>query len=98
MSVTIPTPAQLQVTAAKMGLSLTDSDVASFLTLMQANVEAYNVVERLPDYLPQASIHVALAIVRLLRRTNITLGTIRPTLKARGRASSKVKLWCSKIT
>jgi amidase len=36
-----------------MGLSLTDGDVASFLTLMQSNVEAYNVVERLPDDLPQ---------------------------------------------
>jgi amidase len=53
MPVTVPTPAQLQEIAAKMGLSLTDSDVASFLTLMQPNVEAYNVVERLPDHLPQ---------------------------------------------
>jgi amidase len=43
----------LQEIAAKMGLSLTDSDVASFLTLMQPNVEAYNVVDRLPDHLPQ---------------------------------------------
>ena len=53
MPVTVPTPAQLQDIAAKMGLSLTDSDVASFLTLMQANVEAYNVVDHLPDHLPQ---------------------------------------------
>jgi amidase len=53
MPVTIPTPAQLQEMAAKIGLSLTDSDVASFLTLMHPNVEAYNVVDRLPDYLPQ---------------------------------------------
>jgi amidase len=53
MPVTTPTPAQLQEMAAKIGLSLTDSDVASFLTLMQPFVEAYNVVERLPDNLPQ---------------------------------------------
>lgn len=53
MPVTVPTPAQLQEIAAKMGLSLTDSDIASFLTLMQPHVEAYNVVDRLPDHLPQ---------------------------------------------
>jgi amidase len=52
MPVTVPTPAQLQEIAAKMGLSLTESDVTSFLTLMQANADAYNVVDRLPDQLP----------------------------------------------
>src|SRR2546430_6918976 len=53
MPVTVPTPAQLQDIAAKMGLSLTDSDIASFITLMKPNVDAYNVVGRLPDNLPQ---------------------------------------------
>jgi amidase len=55
MPVTVPTPAQLQEIAAKIGLSLTDSDVASFLALMQSHVEAYNVVDRLPDHLPQVT-------------------------------------------
>ena len=32
-----------------MGLSLTDSDVASFIALMQPSIEAYNVVDALPD-------------------------------------------------
>ncbi len=36
-----------------MGLSLTDNDIASFIDLMKANVDAYNVVDRLPNYLPQ---------------------------------------------
>ena len=53
MSVTVPTSAQLQEIAVKIGLSLTDSDIASFLTLMQPTIEAYNVVDRLPDHLPQ---------------------------------------------
>ena len=53
MSVTAPTPDQLKEVAGKMGLSLTDGDVASFIALMQPSVEAYNVVDRLPDHLPQ---------------------------------------------
>ena len=52
MSVTIPTPEQLKKIAGDVGLSLTDRDVASFIALMQPNIEAYNVVDRLPDRLP----------------------------------------------
>jgi amidase len=53
MPVSIPTPAQLQEIAAKMGLSLTDNDIASFLPLMQPTIDAYNLVDRLPNPLPQ---------------------------------------------
>lgn len=53
MSVSNPTPKQLQAIAEQMGLSLTDNDIASFIDLMKANVDAYNVVDRLPNYLPQ---------------------------------------------
>ena len=52
MPVSSPTPAQLQEIAAKMGLSLTENDIASFLTLMQPTIEAYNLVDRLPNPLP----------------------------------------------
>ena len=53
MSVTVPTPDQLQAIAEKLGLSLTDDDIASFIGLMKPTVEAYNVVGQLPDNLPQ---------------------------------------------
>ena len=53
MSVSIPTPDQMKKIAGKMGLSLTDSDVASFIALMQPSVDAYNIVDHLPDHLPQ---------------------------------------------
>ena len=53
MPVTVPTPEQLKKIASKMGLSLTEGDVASFLALMQPSVDAYNIVDRLPDHLPQ---------------------------------------------
>jgi amidase len=53
MPVTVPTPEQLKAIASKMGLSLTEGDVASFLALIQPSVEAYNIIDRLPDHLPQ---------------------------------------------
>lgn len=53
MPVTTPTPDQFREIAGKMGLSLTEDDVASFLALLQPSIEAYNVVDRLPDNLPR---------------------------------------------
>jgi amidase len=53
MPVTAPTPDQLKQIASDMGLSLTESDVASFIALMKPNVDAYNVIDQLPDNLPQ---------------------------------------------
>jgi amidase len=53
MPVTVPTPDQLKQIASEMGLSLTESDVASFIELMRPNVDAYNVIDQLPDNLPQ---------------------------------------------
>jgi amidase len=52
MAVTVPTPDQLNEIAAQMGLSLTDDDVRSFINLMRPSIDAYNVVDRLPDNLP----------------------------------------------
>src|SRR6185369_8961391 len=52
MPVTAPTPDQLRKIADAMGLSLTESDVVSFIDLMKPSVEAYNVVDQLPDNLP----------------------------------------------
>jgi amidase len=53
MAVTVPTPDQLKEIATKVGLSLTNDDVASFIALMRPSVDAYNVVDRLPDNLPE---------------------------------------------
>src|SRR4029434_4104867 len=52
MPVTSPTPDQLKRIADEMGLSLTDQDIASFSALMAPNIEAYNVIDQLPDNLP----------------------------------------------
>jgi len=55
MSVTAPTEQQLREIADKIGLSLTDADVASFIALMQPSVEGYNTLARMPDNLPQVT-------------------------------------------
>ena len=52
MTVKRPTPAQLHAVARDLGMTLTDEDVASFLTLMQGSFGAYDAVDAMPDYLP----------------------------------------------
>ena len=48
MPVSLPTPDQLKRIAEEMNLSLTESDVASFLALMKPSIDGYNVVDQLP--------------------------------------------------
>src|SRR5271169_6717458 len=53
MAVQLPTPEQLRAAAGEVGLSLTDADVQSYIGLMKASVDAYNVVDAMPDCLPE---------------------------------------------
>ncbi|MYE00035.1 MAG: amidase [Alphaproteobacteria bacterium] len=52
MPVQMPTAEQLRDVADEMGLSLSEEDVQSFLGLIAGSIEAYNVVDGLPDNLP----------------------------------------------
>ena len=52
MAVQLPTPQQIRELADEMGLDLTDADVESYRGLLQGNVDAYNVVDAMPDNLP----------------------------------------------
>lgn len=52
MAVQLPTPQQIRELADEMGLDLTDADVESYMGLLQGNVDAYNVVDAMPDNLP----------------------------------------------
>jgi amidase len=49
----MPTAEQLRDVADEMGLTLSEDDVQSFLGLIAGSIEAYNVVDGLPDNLPQ---------------------------------------------
>ena len=55
MAVQNPTPEQLREIAKSIGLSLTDDDVQSFRILIQPFIESYNVVDAMPDELPQVT-------------------------------------------
>ncbi len=52
MAVPYPSPEQVKEAATEIGLSLTDDDVKSYIGLMKGMVDAYNIVDRMPDYLP----------------------------------------------
>jgi len=54
MSVKRPTPSQVHAVARDLGITLTDDDVSSYLALMQGTLAAYDAVDSMPDYLPQA--------------------------------------------
>ncbi len=53
MPVQNPTADQLREVAEEIGLSLSDDDVQSFLGLMAGSIDAYNIVDQMPDNLPQ---------------------------------------------
>lgn len=53
MAVQLPTPDQLRDAADEVGLSLTDADVGSFLSILRPSIQAYNLVDLMPDNLPR---------------------------------------------
>jgi amidase len=53
MAVQLPTPEQVRAAAGEVGLSLTESDLQSYVGLMRSSVEAYNYVDAMPDCLPE---------------------------------------------
>lgn len=55
MSVKRPTPEQLNDLAAGMGMSLSIDDLAFFHGAMDATMNAYDVIDSLPDYLPEVT-------------------------------------------
>lgn len=52
MAVQVPTPEQVKAAASEVGLSLTNEDIQSYIALMTPNIQAYNLVDALPDALP----------------------------------------------
>ncbi|MDT7950999.1 MAG: amidase [Acetobacteraceae bacterium] len=53
MAVPTPTPSQLLDAADEVGLDLTDDDVKSFGEMLAPSIAAYNLIDAMPDYLPQ---------------------------------------------
>ena len=53
MAVQVPTPEQIFDIAEEIGLNLTETDVDSFIGLMKGSIDAYNIIDAMPDNLPQ---------------------------------------------
>ncbi|MFN3262204.1 MAG: amidase [Pikeienuella sp.] len=52
MTVQRPTLSQMKVIVAELGMNMSDARVQEFLDVMQGTLDAYDVVDSLPDYLP----------------------------------------------
>ncbi|MEM6941110.1 MAG: amidase [Pseudomonadota bacterium] len=52
MTVQRPTLAQMKDVVAELGMHMSDARVQEFLDVMQGTLDAYDVVDALPDYLP----------------------------------------------
>ena len=53
MSVNLPTHEQLRGVAEEIGFSLTDSDIESYIGLLTSSIEAYKIIDAMPDNLPE---------------------------------------------
>ena len=53
MPVKPPTPQELMNLADGFGMNLTKDDVLSYLELMQPNFESYNLLDQMPDFVPE---------------------------------------------
>jgi len=99
MPVTAPTPEQLKQIASEMGLSLKESDVASFIALMGPSVDAYNALEQMPESLPQVKYPRTTGHrPSPAEKTGTTPGTTRRGLRARARDRSRARQLSSRTT
>jgi amidase len=53
MGVTRPSLEQLRAVAEDLGMHMSEADLKSYDALMQGNYGAYDIIEAMPDYLPQ---------------------------------------------
>lgn len=53
MAIRRPLPSQLKTIAKDLGMTVTDEQAASMLDMMSGGLDAYDVVDAMPDYLPE---------------------------------------------
>ncbi|QSN64302.1 amidase [Caballeronia sp. M1242] len=55
MAVKRPTPAQLDEVATSLGMHLSEEQLSTYHAMLQANFDAYDVIDSLPDYVPRVT-------------------------------------------
>jgi hypothetical protein len=79
MAVNRPTVAQLQEVARSLGIHLSDEHAATYHAMLQPNFDAYDLIDALPDFLPQVTYpRTNLAFRKARERTPATRLDFRP--------------------
>ncbi len=81
MAVRRPTLDQLRSVAEDLGMTMGDDELKSYDALMQGNYAAYDLVDAMADYVPAVKYPRTPGYRPEAKRTNITPGTSRPTIK-----------------
>ena len=75
MAVQVPTHDQLRAIGDEIGLSLGNNDAGSFIDILRPFIAAYNVIDAMPDHLPEVNYPRTPAAMSCQRKVPTTPGT-----------------------
>ncbi|MCS6029049.1 hypothetical protein LNO20_13075 [Klebsiella quasipneumoniae subsp. quasipneumoniae] len=78
MAIERPTIEQLQALASRLNIRLTPAQAEEYLALMQANFDAYDLIDALPDEIPRCTTRAPPAIALKARKIRSMPGITRP--------------------
>lgn len=78
MAIERPTIEQLQALASRLNIRLTPAQAEEYLALMQANFDAYDLIDALPDEIPAVHYPRAAGYVLKATKTSLMPGITRP--------------------
>ena len=78
MAIERPTIEQLQALASRLNIRLTPAQAEEYLALMQANFDAYDLIDALPDEIPAVHYPAPPAIVLKATKIRLMPGITRP--------------------
>jgi hypothetical protein len=98
MAIERPTIEQLQELASRLHMRLTPAQAEEYLALMQANFDAYDLIDALPDEIPAARYPRAAAIALTAKKIRSMPGITRAKCKVQRPASWPAAPWRLRTT